>query len=212
MANLFRNFDFYDIIVNVIPGAVLIVGFYPWIKSIGDGIPSLVLFTVLVILSYLVGQAIQGISSVVENLIGREDHFRKIMESVWEGDSDNELQKNFWERAKERFQLSEEFSNSKSLLKLILSYLWDKESSRAMKLQSIYTFHRSMWAVSIILAIFSVAYTLVEWGFYGTGYFFYLYLVLISIFGILIFYYRKKKFSKEFIDYCIYDFYQIETE
>jgi LPXTG-motif cell wall-anchored protein len=117
----------------------------------------------------------------------------------------------FWETAKEKYDLSEDFSDSGDLLRLVLSYLWSEGNSKAIRMQSIYTFHRSMWMTSIFLIVISTGF-LVE-NYMKTGAIIPLYsgLLILSIFGAWLFYSRKKKFSEKFIQYCITDFYQREA-
>lgn len=175
-----------------------------------DNIPSSILFTGLVLAAYLIGQVIQSVSSRVEKLIGRKDYFGEAMTKVWNGKGD-EVDGKFWETAKEKYDLSEDFSDSGDLLRLVLSYLWSEGNSKAIRMQSIYTFHRSMWMTSIFLIVISTGF-LVE-NYMETGAILPLYsgLLILSIFGAWLFYSRKKKFSEKFIQYCITDFYQRET-
>jgi hypothetical protein len=208
ITNFFQNLDFYDIVVNIAPGAIILLSVFNYIPK--DNIPSSILFTGLVLAAYLIGQIIQSVSSTIEKLIGRKDYFGEAMTKVWNGKGD-EVDEKFWETAKEKYDLSEDFSDSGDLLRLVLSYLWSEGNSKAIRMQSIYTFHRSMWMTSIFLIVISTGF-LVE-NYMETGAILPLYsgLLILSIFGAWLFYSRKKKFSEKFIQYCITDFYQRET-
>lgn len=200
--NPFPKFQLYEFLANVVPGSlILLVGFllfHPDISNYG----TILIAAVFLILAYTAGQVIQAISSIIEV---REDHFGKIINDIHNEQSD-EVEEKFWKSFQNQFAISSDYSNTSRILRLVLSQLESSET-KALKLQRIYTFHRSMWALFTLFSVSSLiilVYGLVINPFVSLK----ASVIAFVSSGILalIFYKRMKKFSYVYIEYVVSDF------
>jgi hypothetical protein len=216
-----RVLNLYDVLVNLIPGAVFLLAIVTLSAPSGgfSSFSSAVAIAIFVVLSYVTGHAIQWIGS---SLDGTPQLFGDTMERIRSetGRNENlatninisEIEEEFWKICATEFHLSEDFSNYGKLLQLITSRLETTSATRALRFQAIHSFHRSMWAVSISVILVTVlsipinvalreSFPVVR----------YVVVFFPALTGDLIFGARKEKFNKKFIEYLIIDFYIIVT-
>lgn len=216
-----RVLNFYDVLVNLVPGAVFLLAIitlsapYGSLSSISSGVA----IAVFLLLSYVSGHAIQWIGS---SLDGTPRMFEDTMKQIrGEGDKEDiletdvnlsEIEDEFWEICATEFNLTEEFSNYGKLLQLIISRLETTSATRALRFQAIHSFHRSMWAVSISLLLFVVLSLPFNVGLRSTfPVVRYVVVFFPALVGDLVFGARKEKFNRKFIEYLIVDFYIVTT-
>jgi hypothetical protein len=209
---LVNQFDLYDILSVIIPGGLATMALLyvqPYVSF--SQLSSVAAVLGLTIISYSLGQLIQAFSQMRERKL---NDFEKFMDPIWQGDESDDFKNNFWDIAKDRFDLSNYFTDSGRLLQLILSELESSKMVRANKMQALYAFHRNMWGVSQILSIVFVLSILTRLGgpFLDVSILIDVTVLVISISGWCIFKKRKNKFSSHFIDYTITDFYSLNTE
>lgn len=119
------------------------------------------------------------------------------------------VEESFEDLAKSRFDLPDNFSNNSKLLLLVLSYLEGRPAKRTFRFQAIHTFHRSLWAGSILsIASAIIAMGMIELGWIANTQPAPSLILLGSLVSTYIFYRRKNKFEKTFLQYVFLDFYQ----
>jgi hypothetical protein len=217
-----KTLDIYDVLTNLVPGAVFLLSliglFVPpnEISSITSG-GAVAAFLVI---SYVLGHAVQWLGSEMEGtpLLFRDTMMRIRGEELEDGDlrtdiALSDVEERFWKICAREFDLSEDFSNYGKLLQLITSRLETTGAGRASRFQSIYSFHRSMWAAcTAILAITIISIPVVlalrdRFPILGYG------IVSVSAtIGLFVFQDRKQKFDKTFISYLIVDFYTTHVD
>lgn len=169
-----------------------------------SGFSGVILLAVSLIVSYTLGQVIQGLSSMIEKPF-REDHFGNMLKRV-KNDEGDEVEENFWQLCQDKFDLSSDYDNNGRILRLCLGYL-ESKGSKARKLQRIYTFHRSMWTLFVLFSIGSLtalAYELAVGSIASVESLTGLLVTSLALTGI--FFKRMRKFSYIYIEYVISDF------
>jgi len=237
VASTLRSLEIYDILANLLPGLMLliIVTLTMRVEEYITGISTSLLVAGFIVVGFVAGHVIQGIAS---KLNGPPRLFGLVlseMRNIEPYDPDGTLQalnpkirdwlgfkratisdlnlteveKEFWQMAKTQFELADDFKNHGRLMQMILSYLETVPATRALRFQSIHTFHRSMWGMWILTIPIILALAIC--GHYNiiairsskvlimTG--------IVSIFGIWVFGERKEKFNRKVVEYAIVDFY-----
>ena len=202
--NPFQKFQLYDFLANIVPGYLILLAGFLLLRPEVTGFSGVILLAVSLVVSYTLGQVIQGLSSMIEKPF-RIDHFGNMLEKVRNGEGD-EVEENFWELCQDKFDLSSDYDNTGRILRLCLGYL-ESKGSKARKLQRIYTFHRSMWTLFVLFSVGSLAvigYELVIGRLLSMEV---LIGVLITSLALMwIFFQRMRKFSYIYIEYVISDF------
>ena len=158
-----KKINSYDIFANIVPGLVFILGLLlplhpaPVLKSIfGEewtlsfGIAHLLL---LVAVSFVFGQVLQGIGSRVDGDHGFPNLVRKIRgEDVECRYAISEFEDNFWDACSDKFDLSDEFDSYDRLFKAILADLEASGRRRALRMQALYLFSRGVVVALRVLA------------------------------------------------------------
>jgi hypothetical protein len=202
--NPFQKFQLYDFLANIVPGYLILLAVFLLLRPEVTGFSGVILLAVSLVVSYTLGQVIQGISSTIEKPF-RIDHFGNILERVRKGEGD-EVEENFWEICQDKFDLSSDYDNTGRILRLCLGYL-ESKGSKARKLQRIYTFHRSMWTLFVLFSVGSLTALVYELVFGGLVSMEVLVSVLITSLALTwIFFQRMRKFSYIYIEYVISDF------
>jgi hypothetical protein len=237
IARALRSLQIYDILANLVPGVVvlIVIGVAVPVECYLGEVPSSILVTGVIIVGFVSGHVIQALAS---RLNGEPRLFGLLVAELRETEpydpegtlellpdrarewlgfkrtpvtkiSITEVEKAFWPMAKAQFDLSEEFRNYGRLMQLVLSYLETVPTTRALRFQSIHSFHRSMWAVCFLsVALVSTVgisgyLNLVEirsWPILAL-------LGVCSALGIWIFGKRKEKFNRKVVEYTVIDFY-----
>ncbi len=237
VARTLSSLQIYDILGNLIPGTTFLILLATLIEVenyLGQTNSSLLVAT-FIILGFVIGHVIQSIASslngtprlfglfvaeiretepydpegTLENL---PDEMRSWLGLKRADLSDlriTDVEEEFWPMAQSHFGLSDDFADHGRLMQLVLSYLETVSATRALRFQSIHTFHRSMWGMwflsffAVLLVAIGDSLNLIvarSW------------LVLVSValgslFGIRIFGQRKEKFNQKVVEYAIVDFY-----
>jgi hypothetical protein len=237
VARTLQSLQIYDILANLLPGLMLLVvlgGTVRVEKYIGS-MPSGLLVAAFIVTGFILGHMIQSVASqlngpprlfglLIAEMRSVEPYdpngtFEFLPQHVreWAGFeraelsdlTQTEVEEQFWPMAKSQFNLSDDFGDHGHLMRLVLSYLETVSATRALRFQSIHTFHRSMWGMwflSLLLVIIvgigssmsliaSRSPTLLV--LFGVG----------SLLGIQVFGNRKEKFNRKFVEYAIIDFY-----
>lgn len=237
VSRVFGSLHIYNILANLLPGTMLIFVLSA-VVPVEDHLAKLspgILIAALLIIGFVAGHLVQMVAShlngrprlfsqVVSNIRGTEPYspggtleqlpqsLRGFMGFERADISDmhlTEVEEDIWELSKDQFDLTDDFSNDGRLMQLILSYLESVPASRALRFQSIHTFHRSMWG-GWFLSLFLVLLVGIA-GFLdilttrsplilGT-------IAIVSVLGIWVFGQRKEKFNRMFVEYTIIDFY-----
>lgn len=216
--------NLYDLLANLIPGiawlfALIILYPVDWFGIDPAAAPGAFVAAVIVF-GFIGGHVLQYLGSELD-VIQRnrkydgKDLYTRTMEAVENGDDQSpigevtDVERSFYELAKKKFLLPEDFPNSSKLLLLVLSYLETTPATRASRFQARHTFYRSMWAGSILTLVASIpslvgSYLDVLPVRYGGS----LVIFLASIAVTYIFQKRKNKFERTFLRYVFLDFYQ----
>jgi len=219
VARSFRALELYDVLANLVPGAVLLLAL-----SVIFQVENYIQFSTGAIAAgaFLVSALVCGhvIQVVASELDGTPTLFGDVIHATREDDVEEpeikvtHVEEAVWPLMKRKFALPDDFKDYGEMFRLLLSYIETTPATRALRFQALHSFHRSMWAVGYI----SVALTLVgvllkcvgwvavrSWPILG--------LALVGSFaGILVFGQRKEKMNKRFIQYAIADFYSDQID
>lgn len=219
VAQSFRALELYDVLTNLVPGAVVLLVLsviFPVENFIPASTGALGVGAFLV--SALVfGHIIQGVASWLD---GTPQLFGNVMRAA-RGEDVGDLpidithvEESVWPLMKRQFVLPEGFDSYGEMFRLLLSYIETTPTTRALRFQALHSFHRSMWAVGHIAVLITVMGILLKcselvtvrsWSVLGLA-------LVGSFIGIWVFGQRKKKMNKRFIQYTIADFYIHQTE
>ena len=219
VARTFRALEFYDILANLVPGAVLLLTLSAIFQiekyirfSTGTIAAGVFLVTALVF-----GHIIQAIASELD---GKNTLFGEVIQATREDTEKeptievNHVVESVWPLMKRKFALPDDFNDYGELFRLVLSYIETTPATRALRFQALHSFHRSMWAVGYITSILTLVGALLKCiGWIGVRPWPILGLILLgSIGGTLVFGKRKKKMNQLFIQYTLVDFYSDQIE
>lgn len=237
VARTLRSLQVYDILANLIPGTTFLVVLAATVpverslETVGSG-PLLASF---VVCGFVIGHVIQSLASTLNGpprlfgLLVDETRSRDLYDPSgtaeflptrirdWLGferaDLDaltiTSVEESFWPMAKDRFDLSDDFWHNGRLMQLTLSYLETVPATRALRFQSIHTFHRSMWGMWMLalFAVFLVALGDAIGLLVGRPPSVLAVVAVFSLAGIHIFGQRKEKFNRKVVEYAVVDFY-----
>jgi general stress protein CsbA len=230
VARNLRVLDLYDVLSNLIPGAVLLLSLVvllhlePVLNQYNSG------FVIVIISasSLILGHIIQALSSWIlgsSNLFGRtiktarNTHYSSLpLESDNEEITITQIEWLFWMLCQLYFGLRVSFTDYGKLIKMVLAHLETTPAVRALRFQAIWTFYRSMVMTSILIFLSSLILYVRE---------IYITCVLrgpaplvagipslrvgiflsLSLFAGIIFHIQKKKRDKIFVQYVIIEFY-----
>ncbi|SFC24000.1 hypothetical protein SAMN05444422_10614 [Halobiforma haloterrestris] len=219
VARSFRALELYDVLTNLVPGAVVLLIpsiIFPVENFISSSTGTLGAGAFLV--SALVfGHIVQVIASWLD---GTPKLFGKVIRAT-RGEDVGDLpidityvEESVWPLMERQFALPENFDDYGEMFRLLLSYIETTPATRALRFQALHSFHRSMWAVGhIAVLITTIGILLKRTGLVTVRSWPVLSLALIgSLIGIWVFGQRKEKMNKRFIQYAIADFYIHQTE
>jgi hypothetical protein len=215
----FRALELYDVLVNLVPGAVLLIAI-----SVIFQIEKYVQFStgaiaagVFVVAAFVLGHFIQAVGSQLD---GTPTLFADVIR-VSKGEGVEEVainithvEESIWPLVKRKFSLPDDCEDHGEMFRLLLSYIDTIPATRALRFQVLHSFHRSMWAVWIIVFTFALASVLLKivnlvavrsWSVLAMA-------ISGSFVGIIVFCLRKKKFNKRFVQYAIADFYSDQID
>lgn len=214
VARAFRALEFYDVLANLVPGAVLLLALSIIFQTenyiqLSTGAMAAGVFLVSAL---VFGHLVQVVASELD---GTPTLFADVVSAARSEEVENpaikvtHVEKAVWPLMKRKFALPDDFANYGEMFRLLLSYIETTPATRALRFQALHSFHRSMWAVGHITAALallgsSLKYTdsiaVRSWTILGLSF-------GGSIVGILVFRQRKEKMNKRFIQYAIADFY-----
>lgn len=215
VARTFRALELYDVLANLIPGAVLVLASTAVIEveNYFNFSSGTVAVGVFLISSLVLGHVIQALASELD---GTPTLFGDIIEAVKEGTEPDDLSVNIthveesiWPLIRRKFDLPHDFDDHGEIFRLLLSYIETTPTTRALRFQAIHSFHRSMWAMWYSVVILAPLALLLDcvgllaarsWPVIALATF-------VGFCGIYIFNSRKEKFNRMFIEYAIADFY-----
>lgn len=223
IARTFTVLNLYDLLANFIPGMawlIVLLVLFPvdWFALSPTVTPGTFVAAVIVF-GYIAGHGIQGLGSWIDKKIREREHdgkdlFTRTMKAMENDGQDSpieitHIEESFCDLATGQFDLPDDFPKSSKLFLLVLSYLETRPATRTGRFQAIHTFHRSMFAASL-LAILS---TLISMGIIAAGVvdnsWAAVVLVLLgSGIAAYAFYHGKNKFEMTFLRYVFLDFYQ----
>ncbi|WP_147301756.1 MULTISPECIES: hypothetical protein [unclassified Haloferax] len=216
LARSFGALGFYDVLTNLVPGA-LWTGAFILLLSVDEpmqGLPSGVIVGGFLAFAYVIGHLLQALGSRADSPTTFGDTLTAIQSENPESApiSVTYVEESFLTLCEQRFSLPSEFNHYGKLLKMVLSYLETTPYTRALRFQSVYSFHRSMWAASWSLLV--VVAALVGFSCLGhsllpsinvTGG-----VTIATLVGVVVFRNRKNKFDKTFVKYLFIDFYNAQ--
>ena len=211
VSRTFSSFGLYDLLSNIIPGATVLITIAAlfWPTADGGGNSTTPTLVIGIVLAFVVGRAVQAIASHFDDprLFGETvDAIRgKSMNDPYEL---TEIEENFWEQCKKRFDLSDNFDSNERLIKMILGYLETTPETRALKFQAIWTFCRNMYMVGwITLALSFISLVICSLSATSTpSCWLRLLAVVIGLAEIGIFHHEKERFNEIFVKYIFTDF------
>lgn len=216
LARSFRALGFYDVITNLVPGALWIgalILLLP-IDELIQSLPSGVVVGGFLTLAYVIGHLLQALGSWADSPTTFGDTLTAIQNEkpATAPITVTYVEESFFTLFEQQFSVPSDFEHYGRLLKMVLSYLETTPYTRALRFQSVYSFHRSMWAASwsllLVLAILgglsALGYLLLP-PFIITGG-----VTIGAIVGVAVFWKRKNKFDKTFVKYLFIDFYNAQ--
>jgi hypothetical protein len=216
LARSFRALGFYDVITNLVPGALwtgALILLLP-VNGLIQGLPSGVVVGGFLALAYVTGHLLQALGSWADSPTTFGDTLTAIQNDTLATAPIivTHVEKSFLTLCEEQFALPSDFDHHGKLLKMVLSYLETTPYTRALRFQSVYSFHRSMWAASwsllVVLVVLggisalghsSLPSVTVTGG-----------VTIAALVGVAIFWNRKNKFDKTFVKYLFVDFYNTQ--
>lgn len=161
------RFDLYDFFSVFLPGAALLAGLLPFLPkgtSVGPGFLG-----VLVVLGFVVGRAIHSGAIRFDDLLENKTHRELFLEQL---DDPTLLSGSVVDRffdvccavysdldfCEDRSVAVDSDDELEPLYTLVRSYVHMDSRGRSRTFQAVYAFHRSMWFVSISLAVVYPAY------------------------------------------------------
>jgi hypothetical protein len=216
LARSFRALGFYDVITNLVPGALWVgalILLLP-VNELIQGLPSGVVVGGFLALAYVTGHLLQALGSWADSPTTFGDTLTAIQNETPATAplTVTYVEKSFLPLCEQQFVLPSDFEHYGKLLKMLLSYLETTPYTRALRFQSVYSFHRSMWAASwsllvvlVVLAGLSVlGYSPLPSTSVTSG------VAIAGIVGVAVFWKRKNKFDKTFVKYLFVDFYNAQ--
>ncbi|WP_058992247.1 hypothetical protein [Haloarcula sp. CBA1127] len=213
LARSFRALGFYDVITNLVPGALWIgalIVLLP-VDELIQGLPSGVVVGGFLTLAYVTGHLLQALGSWADSPTTFGDTLTAIQNETPATAplSVTHIEKSFLTLCEQRFSLPSDFDHHGKLLKMVLSYLETTSYTRALRFQSVYSFHRSMWVASwsllVVVAVLGslscLGRSLLPSNIVTVG------VVIASLVSVVVFWNRKNKFDKTFVKYLFVDFY-----
>ena len=219
IARSFRELELYDVLANLVPGAVLLIAIGAVVKvekyvqfSSGTIAAGVFLISALVL-----GHIIQAFASEIDET---PTLFGNIIRAT-RGEDVEDLSVNIthveeaiWPLMKRKFALPDDYNDYGGMFRLLLSYIETTPATRALRFQALHSLHRSMWAVWFLVIILTAVTFLLDCAniLVARSLLVLLGTVLVSFLGILLFRQRKEKFNRRFIQYAIADFYSDQIE
>jgi hypothetical protein len=220
--------NLYDLLANLIPGialTIVLIVLFPvdWF-GLSPSASSGTFVAAVLVFGFISGHIIQWLGSRLDRHLQKRNHdgedlFSRTLEGIENEDerlpigARTEVEDSFVNLAKTQFDLSDDFPESTKLLLLVLSYLETQPATRALRFQTIHTFHRSMWSASILsLLATPIAGISVCLGWVTTTPQALLVIFFGSLVSIYVFNNRKNKFEKTFLRYVFLDFYQNQVK
>ncbi len=214
VARSFRALELYDVLVSLVPGAVLLLAITTiyQVENYVQITTSAFSAGVFLVASLVLGHVVQAIAS---SLDGTPTIFGDVVRASKGEDVDNvdiaitHVEESLWPLLRRKFALPPDFEDYGHMFRLLLSYIETTPATRALRFQALHSFHRSMWAVWFPVIALSLLGAVLKyhglgmvrsWPILGLT-------ILSSIVGVLVFNSRKKKFNRRFIQYAIADFY-----
>jgi len=219
VARTFRALELYDILANLVPGAVLLLS-VDAIFRVEDYVSfsnGAFMIGVFLIVSLVSGHVIQTVASLLN---GTPQLFGNIIK-VSQGEEVEgveieitHIEEALWPLMQQKFALPDDFDDYGELFRLLLSYIETTPATRALRFQALHSFHRSIWAVGFVTASLTLVGMLLKcMDIVGTRPWTTLGLSLAGSFlVILVFQRRKEKMNKRFIQYAIVDFYSDQMD
>ncbi|WP_136591317.1 hypothetical protein [Salinigranum halophilum] len=216
LARSFGALGFYDVLTNLVPGALwtgALILLLP-VDELMQGLPSGVVVGGFLAFAYVTGHLLQALGSWVDSPTTFGDTLIAIRNETPASApiSVTYVEESFLTLCEQRFSLPADFDHYGKLLKMVLSYLETTSYTRALRFQSVYSFHRSMWAASwsllVVVAILGgftcLGHPLLT-SINVTGG-----VAISALVGVAVFRNRKNKFDKTFVTYLFIDFYNAQ--
>jgi len=216
LARSFRALGFYDVITNLVPGALWIgtlILLLP-VDELIQNLPSGVVVGGFLTLAYVTGHLLQALGSWTDSPTTFGDTLTAIQNETPSTApiTVTHIEKSFLTLCEQQFALPSDFEHYGKLLKMVLSYLETTPYTRALRFQSVYSFHRSMWATSwsllVVLVVLgglsALGHSLLPSITVTGG------VTIAALVGVVVFWNRKNKFDKIFVKYLFIDFYNAQ--
>lgn len=202
--------DLYDVLTDLIPGTMVVSSALLIYPPLLEGIRPPNLFWIGALFGgYITGHFLR----VVRDLGSPETDFQ---DSLRERDS--YIHAEVYNQIQDRFELDSSGEDSGTLyagvsdaevMPLVLSYLETRPAVRALRMQSMYSFYRSMYVGSTVVLGLGVLALILKavrdpW---VTSWTAALLALLLAVVGVLVFRVRREKFKERFVTYTFLDFY-----
>lgn len=210
----FRALELYDVLTNLVPGAVLLLAISAIFR-----VEEYIRFSTSAFAAgaFLVSALVFGhfIQVIASELDGTPTLFGDVIRIGQGEDIDGveitvtSVEEAIWPLMKRKFAIPDDYKDYGNLFRLLLSYIETTPATRALRFQALHAFHRSMWAVGFVVLVLTLTAILLKWmnvvavrswpilGLTVTG----------SFVGIGVFRRRKEKMNRRFIQYAMADFY-----
>lgn len=219
VARTFRALELYDVLANLVPGAVflLVVGAVIRIESYLQIQSGTIAAGIFLVLSLVLGHVILAFASFLD---GTPSLFSDVIKSA-RGDevedipiSVTHVEERLWPLIRRKFDLPPDYDAYGRIFRLVISYIETTPATRALRFQALHSFHRSMWGIWFLVIPLALLSLLMDcMGFLDTrGWVAVGLVVLAGIIGILVFESRKSHYNELFVKYTIVDFYTDQVE
>lgn len=201
--------DIYDVLTDLVPGATVLLFAYLLfpVESTALAASNTMLVFAVLIGSLLIGHIVQWLRSE----IGRQPgEFQRKMKAVRNNPEEvNSIQRDFLEATNEYFDIDNEFDDGQRF-RLVLSYLETRPPARAIRFQSVYSFHRSLVIAALVgflLALFAFGLHLLQDDTAARSLVYVVPTGLSAAFLAYVSRERRNKFESIFVSYAIREFY-----
>ncbi|WP_311174140.1 hypothetical protein [Halobellus ordinarius] len=219
VARSFRALELYDVLANLVPGAVVLLALSAIfrVETYLQFSTGAIATGTFLVAALVCGHIIQLIASALD---GTPTLFGDVIQATRDGNTDElpiavtHVEEAIWPLMQRKFSLPDDFDDYGTLFRLLLSYIETTPATRALRFQALHSFHRSMWAVGYVAAVLTLSSMLLKCtGWIAVRSWPVLGLVLTgSLAGIWVFKRRKTKMNNRFIQYAIADFYSDQVQ
>lgn len=201
---------FYDVLTDMIPGTTVVISAFLLYPPLLTAITISNLFWVAILIGgYVAGHFLRVVRDIGPQASDFQDRLRE---------GETHFDETVYELLPDHFELPDVTEKSdtlfpdipdSSVMPLVLSYLETRPAVRALRMQSMYSFYRSMTVASLVvfgMAVLSLCLKPVQAGLVSSWEKVAIVFILSGI-GIPVFRLRREKFKNRFVRYTIQEYY-----